>query len=157
VLLGFKNGGTKTSFTIAAGESTLDVSVGDTTAVAKGGAPLGSIVGEQTSARIESAGGTVLAHINPCVDPLGGAWSHPLTAANGSPLGTLTLMRTIESWSVGDFLYWASTLDRTGQSLKPPSAGAVLQLTAPVSEVLGDLLIAALLDVSTLPRGYQAA
>jgi hypothetical protein len=38
----------------------------------------------------------------------------------------------------------------------PRSAGALLQLTAPVHDALGDLLVAALVDACTLPRGYIA-
>jgi hypothetical protein len=157
VLLGFKNGGTRTRFAITGAESALDVTVGDTTTVERDGAPLGCIVGEKLSARVESAGGTMLAQMNPCETPTDGIWPHPLTAPDGRSLGTLTLMRTVESWGLVEFLNWTENWNRTGQSLKPPSAGAVLQLAAPVNDVLGDLLIAALLDISTLPRGYSPA
>jgi hypothetical protein len=69
-------------------------------------------------------------------------------------LGTLTLMRTAGGWSLQEFMYWTATWDMTGVRLKAPSAGAALELAAPVGEDLADLLVAALLDVSTLPRGY---
>lgn len=39
-------------------------------------------------------------------------------------------------------------------SLKAPSAGAMLQLSAPVAPELGDVLAAACVDFSVLPRGY---
>ena len=39
---------------------------------------------------------------------------------------------------------------------KTPSAGALLQLRAPVAAELGDVLAAACVDFSVLPRGYVA-
>ncbi|HTY34522.1 hypothetical protein [Mycobacterium sp.] len=41
-------------------------------------------------------------------------------------------------------------------TLKAPSAGAMLKLRAPVAPQLGDLLAAACVDFSVLPRGYVA-
>jgi hypothetical protein len=41
-------------------------------------------------------------------------------------------------------------------SLKAPSAGAMLQLRAPVAPQLGDVFAAACVDFSVLPRGYIA-
>lgn len=156
VLFGFKNGG-KAAYTIEGNATSLDVAVAATTKVSRDGAALGSIVGQGTSARIESASATVLAQIHPYdgakADP---AWSHRLTTAQGEPIGTLTLMRTVGGWGLQDFVNWTATWDMTGVGLKAPSAGAYLQLEAPVGEELADLLVAALLDVSTLPRGYIA-
>jgi hypothetical protein len=40
--------------------------------------------------------------------------------------------------------------------LKVPSAGALLRLNAPVAPELGDILAAACVDFSVLPRGYIA-
>jgi len=65
-------------------------------------------------------------------------------------------MRTAEGWSMQDFVRWTATWDVTGLGASAPSAGASLQLDAPTGEVLADLLVAALLDASTLPRGYIA-
>jgi hypothetical protein len=156
VLLGFKNGG-KAAYTIEGGATRLDVAVAATTRVSRNGTALGSIVGQGSSARIESADATVLAQIQPYegakADP---AWSHRLTGPQGEPIGTLTLMRTVGGWSVQDFVHWTATWDMTGLGAKAPSAGASLQLEAPPGDVLADLLVAALLDVSTLPRGYIA-
>jgi hypothetical protein len=41
-------------------------------------------------------------------------------------------------------------------SLKAPSAGAMLQLRAPVAPQLGDVFAAACVDFSVLSRGYIA-
>jgi hypothetical protein len=156
VLLGFKNGG-KAAYTVEGGATRLDVAVAATTRVSRNGTALGSIVGEGSSARVESAAGTLLARIRPCegarADP---AWPHRLTGPDGEPVGTLTLMRTADGWSMRDLVHWTATWDMTGLGAKAPSAGASLQLEAPAGEVLADLLVAALLDVSTLPRGYIA-
>ncbi len=156
VLFGFKNGG-KAAYTIEGGGTHLDVAVAATTTVSRDGAVLGSIVGRGSSARIESAAATLLADIHPYdgakADP---AWSHKLTGPDGEPIGTLTLMRTAGGWSLQDFVSWTATWDMTGLGAKTPSAGASLQLDAPAADVLADLLVAALLDVATLPRGYIA-
>jgi hypothetical protein len=160
VLLGFKNGG-KAAYTVEGGATAeggatrLDVAVAATTRVSRNGTALGSIVGQGTSARIESATAGLLAQIHPYegakADP---AWSHRLTGPAGEPIGTLTLMRAVTGWSLQDFAHWTATWDMVGLGANAPSAGASLQLEAPAGDVLGDLLIAALLDVSTLPRGY---
>lgn len=64
-------------------------------------------MGQGTSARIESAEATVLAHIRPHggakADP---AWSHKLTRPDGDPIGTLTLMRAASGRSLQEFAYW---------------------------------------------------
>jgi hypothetical protein len=156
VLFGFKNGG-KANYAIEGSGTQLDVAVAGTSRVSRNGTALGSIVGQGSSARIESAEATLLAHIHPHegakADP---AWSHRLTGPQGEPIGTLTLMRTVGGWGMQDFMDWTATWDMTGVGAKAPSAGASLQLAAPAGEALADLLVAALLDVSTLPRGYIA-
>lgn len=63
-------------------------------------------------------------------------------------------MRTVQGWSLQEFGYWAATWDMVGLGQKTPSASALLQLHAPADDLLGDLLVAALTDVCTLPRGY---
>jgi hypothetical protein len=156
VLLGFKNGG-RAAYTVEGSATRLEVAVAGTTKVSRNGTALGSIVGQGTSARIESAEATLLALIHPHegskADP---AWSHRLSGPAGEPIGTLTLMRTAGGWSMQDFVRWTATWDMTGLGANAPSAGASLQLDAPADEVLADLLVAALLDASTLPRGYIA-
>ncbi|HLJ99692.1 MAG TPA: hypothetical protein VKU39_07260 [Streptosporangiaceae bacterium] len=154
VLLGFKNGG-KADYTVEGNATRLEVAVAATTKVSRDGTPLGSIVGQGTYARIESAAATLLAQIHPYEGAKAdAAWSHRLTGPDGEQVGTLILMRSASAWSLNDFVYWTATWDMTGVGLKAPSAGAALHLDAPVEDDLADLLIAALLDVSTLPRGY---
>ncbi|WP_297731786.1 hypothetical protein [Mycobacterium sp.] len=46
--------------------------------------------------------------------------------------------------------------DQNIATLKAPSAGAMLELRAPVAPQLGDMLAAACVDFSVLPRGYIA-
>jgi hypothetical protein len=131
--------------------------VAATTRVSRNGTSLGAIVGQGSSARIESAAGTLLAQVHPHegakADP---AWSHRLTGPQGEPIGTLTLMRTASGCTMQDFVRWTATWDMVGLGANAPSAGASLQLDTPAEDALADLLIAALLDVSTRPRGYVA-
>ena len=54
--------------------------------------------------------------------------------------------------STGEWL-----LDYNVAKLKAPSAGVLLKLHAPVAPQLGDLLAAACVDFSVLPRGYLAS
>lgn len=154
VLLGFKNGG-KADYTIEGDATHLEVAVAATSRISRNGTALGSIVGQGTSARIESPAATVLAQIHPYEGAKSdAAWAHRLTGPDGEQIGTLILMRNASAWSLTDFVNWTATWDMTGVGLKAPSAGATLVLDAPVDDDLADLLVAALLDVSTLPRGY---
>jgi hypothetical protein len=157
VLLGFKNGG-KASYTLEAKGVHLDIDVAATTSVSRAGAPLGKIVGLGSSARIDDVGGTVLAEINPHQGAKSDdAFVHRLTTPAGASLGELTLMRTSAGWHIiDDVLDWAAGWYVTTTSLKAPSAGATLKLDAPVPDVLGDLLCAALVDACVPPRGYVA-
>jgi hypothetical protein len=154
VLFGFKNGG-KGNYTVDAKGVHLDVAVAATTSVTRDGEQLGKILGLGTAARIVDAGGTVLADINPHQgSKADAAWTHALTAPGGASIGSITLMRNGTGW--GDFLLWTTTWDMAVLSLKTPSAGALLQLDAPVDDTLSDLLAAACVDVCVLPRGYIA-
>lgn len=158
VLFGFKNGG-KAAYTLDAKGVHMDIDVAATTTVARDGAPLGRIVGTGTGAHVEDAGGTVLAQLHPYQGPKSDStYAHPLSAPSGERLGTLSLMRTPAAWGsiVDDILEWTSMVNYTGNSLKAPSAGALLQLDQPVDDVLADLLAAALVDVSVFPRAYLA-
>jgi len=156
VLLGFKNGG-KAAYTIEGGATRLEVAVAATTRVSK----------ERDRARLDRGPGNLGPHRVGHGDAAGAgpsarrakadpAWSHRLSGPAGELIGTLTLMRTAEGWSMQDFVRWTATWDVTGLGASAPSAGASLQLDAPTGEVLADLLVAALLDASTLPRGYIA-
>lgn len=157
VLFGFKNGG-KSSYTLDAKGLQMDIEVAATTAVTRAGALVGRIVGTGTAARIEDGGGTVLADIGQHAGPKSdSAFVMPLTAPGGAPLGTLTLMRTVDGWRTLEDIYdWNWLYEYQSRNLKAPSAGALLRLDAPVNDVLGDLLAAALVDVCVLPRGYVA-
>ena len=151
VLLGFKNGG-KSRYELTAGDRTYEVDVAGTTTVNRDGKPVGRIVPHDGAARIEDAGGTVLAVLRPHPGPKSDdPWDHPLLAANGAPLGSLALLRSHVTLNdvVLDVVLW----DKAGP-LKAPSAGARLSLTAPVSGPLAELLPAVCVDTCVLPRGY---
>ena len=156
VLFGFRNGG-KSSYTLTAGSDELAVDVASTTTISRGGTAIGKIVPADGACRIEDGAGTVLAVVRPFAglkadDP----WVHPLLTPQGSEFGTLDLLRSHTSWGdvVDDIINW--DLELTGQALKVPTSGAMLKLAAPVHDVLGDLLVAACVDFTVLPRGYIA-
>jgi hypothetical protein len=152
VLLGFKNGG-KGDYTLtgAAGDE-LRVAVAATTTVSRDNTPVGKIVPADGAARFESGGGTVLAAVQPYAgSKADSAWQHRIVSPTGQELGVLTLM-TVHIGS--ETVQWL--LNQNVGNLKAPSAGALLQLSAPVSPELGDVLAAACVDFSVLPRGYIA-
>ncbi|WP_156686531.1 hypothetical protein [Mycobacterium sp. Marseille-P9652] len=157
VLLGFKNGG-KSDYTLtgAAGDE-LAIAVASTTTVASQGRPVGRIAPADGAARIEDGAGAVLAVIRPHTGfKADSAWRHPILSPGGDEIGVLTLMTVHTGWSDIESDALNLMFNRNVASLKAPSAGALLQLRAPVSAQLGDLLAAACVDFSVLPRGYIA-
>ena len=157
VMLGVKNGG-KSAYTLstAAGDE-LRVAVAGTTTITSQNTPVGKIVPADGAARFESGGGTVLAVVKPHTgSKADSAWHHRILSPAGDELGVLTLMTVHTGWS--DIQTEAVQL-LTNQyvgSLKAPSAGVLLELHAPVHPALGDVLAAACVDFSVLPRGYIA-
>jgi hypothetical protein len=124
------------------------------------GLPLGRIVplGNNTGCRFEDAGGTTLATLTPHVGVKSDEpWVHPIAAPDGSALGTLSLARSHTTLlemvdELSDQILFGTNLT----SLKFPTVGSVLQLAAPVPDALGDILVAACVDICVLPRGYIA-
>ena len=84
------------------------------------------------------------------------AWHHRILSPAGHELGVLTLMTVHTGWKDIEEEAWRLLLDYNVPSLKAPSAGALLRLRAPVAPQLGDLLAAACVDFTVLPRGYIA-
>ena len=157
VLLGFKNGG-KSDYTLTspAGEE-LRLSVAATTTVTNQNTPIGKIVPSDGAARLEDGGGTVLAAIRPHTGAKAdGAWHHPILSPTGDQLGVLTLMTVHTGWRDIEFEAIQLLANTNIATLKAPSAGAMLELRAPVHPVLGDMLAAACVDFAVLPRGYIA-
>lgn len=157
VLLGFKNGG-KSDYTLsgAAGDQ-LRLAVAGTTTVTNQDGTVGKIVPADGAARLEDGGGTVLAVLRPHTgSKADGAWHHPVVSPAGDELGVLTLMTVHTGWR--DIEYEAVQLlsHQNIATLKAPSAGAMLKLRAPAHPLLGDMLAAACVDFSMLPRGYIA-
>jgi antitoxin (DNA-binding transcriptional repressor) of toxin-antitoxin stability system len=151
VLLGFRNGG-KSRYELTLGDRTYALDVGATTTVARDGRPVGRIVPHDGAARLESAGGTVLALLRPHAGPKADdPWEHPLQAPDGSALGSLSLIRS--HITMNDVIDELLLGDKAGP-LKAPSAGARVSLTAPVTGPLAELLPAACVDACVLPRGY---
>jgi antitoxin (DNA-binding transcriptional repressor) of toxin-antitoxin stability system len=157
VLLGFKNGG-KGAYTLsdAAGDE-FRIAVAGTTTITKQNTPVGRIVPGDGTARLETGGATVLAvvqrHTGSKTDS---AWDHRLVSPAGDELGVLTLMRAQNGWSgiAAETTLWL--LNQNIGALKTPSAGVLLKLRAPVAPEVGDVLAAACVDFSVLPRGYIA-
>ena len=157
VLLGFKNGG-KSDYTLssAAGEE-LRIAVAGTTTITTQDRPVGRIVPSNGAARFEDGGGTVLAVVEPHAGfKADRAWRHRLLSPAGDEIGVLTLMTVHTGWSDVESEAFQLWFDHNLASLKAPSAGALLQLRAPVAPQLGDVLAAACVDFSVLPRGYIA-
>jgi hypothetical protein len=155
VLFGFKNGG-KSEYTLSAptGDE-LKIEVGATTTVSDGNTPVGKIVPADGAARLEDGGGTVLAVVRPHTGhKADGAWHHRLLSPSGEVVGVLTLMTVHTGWSDIESEAIQLLFNRNLATLKAPSAGAMLTLAAPVDPHLGDVLAAACVDFSVLPRGY---
>ncbi|OBG93934.1 hypothetical protein A5697_02945 [Mycobacterium sp. E3251] len=155
VLFGFKNGG-KSDYTLsAASGDELKIAVAATTTITSGGVPVGKIVPADGAARLEDGGGTVLAVVRPHTGhKADGAWHHRLFSPSGEALGVLTLMTVHTGWSDIESDAIQLLTNRNVATLKAPSAGAMLTLAAPVEPHLGDVLTAACVDFSVLPRGY---
>ena len=157
VLLGFKNGG-KGDYTLssASGEE-LQIAVAATTTVTRQNAPVGRMVPANGAARFEDGGGTILAVVQPHNGSRAdSAWHHRLLSPAGHELGWLTLMTVHTGWTDLHNEAVQLLLNQNVGSLKAPSAGVLLQLAAPVPPVLGDVLAAACIDFTVLPRGYLA-
>jgi hypothetical protein len=157
VLLGFKNGG-KGDYTLssAAGDE-LRIAVAATTTITRQNAPVGRIAPANGAARFEDGGGTVLAVIEPYSgSKADSAWHHRILSPAGDELGVLTLMTVHTGWTDIQTEATQLLLNQNVGSLKVPSAGALLQLGAPVAPEFGDILAAACVDFSVLPRGYIA-
>jgi antitoxin (DNA-binding transcriptional repressor) of toxin-antitoxin stability system len=157
VLLGFKNGG-KSDYTLSsAGGDEFRIAVAGTTTITKQNTPVGRIVPADGGARLEDGGGTVLAVAQPHSGfKADSAWHHRLFSPAGHELGVLTLMTVHTGWSDIESEAIQLLTNRNVASLKAPSAGALLKLSAPVSSEFGDVLAAACVDFSVLPRGYIA-
>jgi hypothetical protein len=157
VLLGVKNGG-KSDYTLSttAGDE-LRIAVAGTTTITKQNTPVGKRVPADGAARVETGGGTVLAVVKPQAGSKSdGAWHHRLVSPAGNELGVLTLMTVNHGWNgiAAETTQWI--LNQQVGSLKAPSAGVLLELRAPVAPEVGDVLAAACVDFSVLPRGYIA-
>ncbi|KKC03367.1 hypothetical protein [Mycobacterium nebraskense] len=155
VLFGFKNGG-KSEYTLSAATGDeLKIAVAGTTTITNGNTPVGKIVPADGAARLEDGGGTVLAVVRPHTGhKADSAWHHRLLSPSGEALGVLTLMTVHTGWSDIESEAIQLLTNHNVATLKAPSAGAMLTLAAPVYPQLGDVLAAACVDFSVLPRGY---
>jgi hypothetical protein len=133
------------------------IALAGTTTITKQNTPVGKIAPADGAARLKDSGGTVLAVVQPHTgSKTDSAWHHRLLSPAGHELGALTLMTVHNGWNGIEAETTQWLLNQTAGSLKPPSAGALLQLRAPVAPALGDVLAAACVDFSVLPRGYIA-
>jgi hypothetical protein len=157
VLFGFKNGG-KSDYTLSgAGGDELQIAVAGTTTITRQDSPVGRIVPADGAARLEDGGGTVLAVIKPHSGfKADHAWHHRILSPAGDELGVLTLMTVHTGWRDIDSEAMQLLFDYNVNTQKLPSAGALLKLRAPVAPELGDVMAAACVDFSVLPRGYVA-
>ncbi len=157
VLLGFKNGGRSTYTVSSADGEEMTIVVAATTTISMSGNLIGRIVPADGAAHIETAAGAVLAVVRPHTGSKADhAWQHRLLTPAGVEFGVLTLMTAHTGWNDLDAELTQWVLNQYPASLKAPSNGVLLELSAPVHPVLGDLLAAACVDFAVLPRGYIA-
>ena len=157
VLFGFKNGG-KGDYTLsgATGDE-LRIAVSATTTITRQNTPVGRVAPANGAARFEDGAGTVLAVVQPHTgSKADSAWHHRILSPADDELGVLTLMTVHTGWTDIQTEATQLLLNQNVASLKAPSAGVLLQLSAPVAPELGDVLAAACVDFSVLPRGYIA-
>jgi antitoxin (DNA-binding transcriptional repressor) of toxin-antitoxin stability system len=157
VLFGFKNGG-KSDYTLsgAAGDE-LQIAVAGTTTITRQNSPVGRIVPADGAARLEDGAGTVLAVVQPHSGfKADRAWHHRILSPAGDELGVLTLITVHTGWHDIDSEAMQLLFDYNVNAQKLPSAGALLRFRAPVAPELGDVMAAACVDFSVLPRGYVA-
>lgn len=157
VLFGFKNGG-KADYNMStpAGDQ-LRLAVAGTTSITRQNTPVGRIVPVEGSARLEDGVGTVLATFQPHSGfKADDALHHRILSPAGDELGILSLMTAHTGWREIRNEALQRLFNQNYASLKAPSAGAMLRLRAPVGPGLGDVLAAACVDFSVLPRGYVA-
>lgn len=155
VLLGLKNGGNGDHTLSGASGDELRIAVAGTTTITRRDMPVGRILPADGAARFEDGSGnmlaTVLAHAGSKADS---AWHHRILSPAGHDIGVLTLMTVHTGWSDIEAEAIQLLTNRNVAALKAPSAGARLKLDAPVAPALGDVLAAACVDFSVLPRGY---
>lgn len=157
VLLGFKNGGKGDYALSSASGEEFRIAVAATTTITRQNTPVGRIAPANGAARFEDGGGTVLAVVEPHTgSKADGAWHHRILSPSGNQFGVLTLMTVHTGWSDIESEAIQLLTNHNLASLKAPSAGVLLQLNAPVAVELGDILAAACVDFSVLPRGYIA-
>ncbi|MEE6139872.1 hypothetical protein SKC41_26540 [Mycobacterium sp. 050128] len=157
VLFGFKNGG-KSEYTLssAAGDE-LRIAVAGTTTITRQNSPVGRIVPADGAARFEDGHGTVLAVVAPHSGfKADRAWNHRILSPTGDEIGVLTLITVHTGWHDIDSEAMQLLFDYNVNTQKTPSAGALLKLRGPVAPELGDIMAAACVDFSVLPRGYVA-
>ena len=157
VLFGFKNGG-KSDYTLSSGAGDeLRIAVAGTTTITRQNSPVGRIVPADGTARFENGGGTILAVVQPHSGfKADRAWHHRILSPAGDELGVLTLITVHTGWRDIDSEAMQLLFDYNVNVQKTPSAGALLRLRAPVAPELGDVMAAACVDFSVLPRGYVA-
>jgi len=161
-LLGFKNGGLGTHSLVAGdGDPRLLVATakGPKTVVTSGdGSPFGVIERADDATTLRGPGDRVLATV--VGDPAGvktlEAFQLMVNGPAGSPLGKLQVARTIAGWSLVDDIIDTTIWWGKAAPLQLPVLGASLQLDAEVDADLGDMLVAACVDLCIGLRAYVA-
>ena len=159
VLLGFKNGGaSKYTLETADAQYPIDCAVKASTLTGPDGALIGTVMPDGAgNALLADASGALLAtlHGHPYDRRHEPYWPHALTDAAGEPLGTFTVIRASSNidW-LGDVIDVTIWWGRPGGPLKVPTIGVTLQLDHPVGDVLGDVLMLAMIDSAGATRDH---
>jgi hypothetical protein len=134
----------------------LEVACGAVTRIQRGGAVLGRLVPGVRGAALQDPAGDLIATVGADGGEYSRAtWTYPIDLADGSAVGELVLVRSIDGWA--DLFDWWVPAVRHGSDPVRPSAGVVLRLIAPVPDGFGDLLIATCIDTAVLGRVYRTA
>jgi hypothetical protein len=161
-LLGFKNGGPGTHSLVSQDGSRgglVATATGPKTVVTGDGeAPFGVIERVDDATTLRGPGDRVLATL--AGDPTGvvtlEAFRLLVSSPTGAPLGRLQVARTVAGWSLVDDIIDTTIWWGKAAPLKLPVLGASLQLDTEVDADLGDMLLAACVDLCIGLRAYVA-
>jgi hypothetical protein len=164
ILFGFKNGGTGQHVITFTDGTRMGVHSRDKqpTLLSRDGRDFATVERGETSTAVDSAGRPIARFgPDPVEDRTPDVFRLAVTAADGSALADLTVIRKVAGWSLmrsidaleDTFIWW----DRAGQALKTPLLGTRLVLSRQPTAVERDVLLGACADITLGLRPYIAS
>jgi hypothetical protein len=159
-LLGFKNGGVGTHVVTYRGGAVMhvkSVNLAPTQVTRPDGVTLAVIDRGETESIARGPGGTEIVRFVGRPDGVKtlDAFRLMITAADGSELGSLDIIRTVAGWNLFSDLYWELTLwNQHAAPLKLPFLGTRVKVDRTWSEPERDAIIAACVDIAIGLRPY---